>query len=897
MRASSIAYTALLVTVGLLPTSEVRAQPADAPKRVLVLKWDNREHPANQNYDQPFRAALRASAPGDIECYFEYLDTTNFPGEGQSLLLRDYLRQKYADHKIDVLVTTTSPALNFLLQQRAVLFPQTPIVFANERPVPTKVASKASATGIVYDNTYRKTVELALALHPGAKHLFVISGTLETIEGFESVARAALKGYENELAITYLTDLSLKDLKTRLERLPDRSIVLYIWQQVRDSRGNLLETSDVLAMIAQWSKAPIYGMSPVTVGLGVVGGYVWTNESRDEKLAELTRRVANGTRAVDIPIENAPALPMFDWRQLQRWRIPEERLPPGSIIRFRKPTMWQQFKWRIIAAVAAFTLQLLLIGALLVERRRAHARAAALVRAQRVLRESEERFRNMANTASVMIVVAGPDGQATFFNNGWLNFTGRTMEQELGSGWVEGVHPEDAHACLAEMSASYAKRSQCHVEYRLRRSDGEYRFVMCSGIPRFEADGAFAGYIASLVDITDVKRSHEQALASQKLESLGVLAAGIAHDFNNLLSGIMASSELQIHDLAEASPARETLERISSIASRGTEIVRELMIYAHQESPTFEEVDLGELVREMLQLLTVSISKSVALKIDLPGTVPLIHANPAQIRQVVMNLIINASDALEEQNGAISLTLRQVETPDTGIDSCGRTPSTGSWLRLEVRDSGCGMTDEILARIFDPFFTTKGMGRGLGLAAVRGIVDSHGGTIRVASRPGEGTKFEILLPCVSLAQVETHDTVPSSCSLTKNEALVRSILMVDDETHRRPMAQLLRGTGFSVMEASDSATGVEIFREQTSRIQAVLLELTLPGMPEVLVELRRARPNIPVILTSTYRREQMLTDEQSDVFYLQKPFGLGRLLEILHNISQGPAEMKRARAG
>jgi nitrogen-specific signal transduction histidine kinase len=420
---------------------------------------------------------------------------------------------------------------------------------------------------------------------------------------------------------------------------------------------------------------------------------------------------------------------------------------------------------------------------------------------------------------------------------------------------------------------------------------------MCSGIPRFEADGAFAGYIASLVDITDVKRSHEQALASQKLESLGVLAAGIAHDFNNLLSGIMASSELQIHDLAEASPARETLERISSIASRGTEIVRELMIYAHQESPTFEEVDLGELVREMLQLLTVSISKSVALKIDLPGTVPLIHANPAQIRQVVMNLIINASDALKEQNGAISLTLRQVETPDTGIDSCGRTPSTGSWLRLEVRDSGCGMTDEILARIFDPFFTTKGMGRGLGLAAVRGIVDSHGGTIRVASRPGEGTKFEILLPCVSLAQVETHDTVPSSCSLTKNEALVRSILMVDDETHRRPMAQLLRGTGFSVMEASDSATGVEIFREQTTRIQAVLLELTLPGMPEVLVELRRARPNIPVILTSTYRREQMLTDEQSDVFYLQKPFGLGRLLEILHNISQGPAEMKRARAG
>jgi PAS domain S-box-containing protein len=503
----------------------------------------------------------------------------------------------------------------------------------------------------------------------------------------------------------------------------------------------------------------------------------------------------------------------------------------------------------------------------------------------------------MADTAPVMIVVAGLDGQATFFNNGWLNFTGRTMQQELGSGWVQGVHPDDVHACLAKISASYKTRSQCEVEYRLRCSGGEYRFVMCSGIPRFEADGAFAGYIAALVDITDVKRSQEKALASQKLESLGVLAAGVAHDFNNLLGGIMASSELQIHDLAEASPARETLERISAIASQGTEIVRELMIYAGQENPHFEEVDLGELVREMLPLLSVSISKTVALKIDLRAGVPLIRANPAQIRQVVMNLIINASDALKEQDGAISLSLMPVDTPNTGSDSCVQTASTGSWVRLEVRDSGCGMTDEILTRIFDPFFTTKGMGRGLGLAAIRGIIDSHGGTIRVASRPGEGTTFEILLPCVSLAQVGAHDTVPSSSSPTRSEAFEGPILMVDDEIHRRPMAQLLRGTGFSVIEADDGATGIGIFREQTSRIRAVLLELTLPGMPEVLAELRRDCPNMPVILTSTYGREQMLTDEQSDIFYLQKPFGLGRLLEIFQNISQGRAERKRARAG
>ena len=266
-------------------------------------------------------------------------------------------------------------------------------------------------------------------------------------------------------------------------------------------------------------------------------------------------------------------------------------------------------------------------------------------RSEQALRESEERFRNMADTAPMMIVTSDADQSATFFNKEWLRFTGRTMEQELGKGWIAGVHPDDLEGCLAGLASSHQQQKECRMEYRLLRADGEYRSILCKGIPRFAPDRTFVGYIASLVDITDLKRSQEATLARHKLESLGVLAAGIAHDFNNLLGTIMADAELLADELGENAVARESTKKISAIAFRAAGIVRQLMTYAGQESTAFEPVDLAGLVREMLELVNVSISKRAVLDVQLPEKLPIIWANAAQIRQVVMNLITNASEA------------------------------------------------------------------------------------------------------------------------------------------------------------------------------------------------------------------------------------------------------------
>ena len=370
---SKLPRTALLVLtlVWLLPTTG-RAQQPDRPKHVLVLYWDEKDHPANTEFERNFQAALKNAAPGPIEFYSEFLESTRFPGEKQAKFLHDYVRQKYADNPIDVVVAYAGPALEFLFKYRGDLFPNTPIVFAaTNYPTAAQLEAEAGATGIVFVNTYRKTLDLALKLHPGTEQVFVVSGTLAHDKLYENMARGQLKGYESKAAITYLTDLPVEELRVRIKNLPERSIVLYVWQQARNDQGRLLESWDVLKLITPIARTPLYGMSFANVGLGIVGGYVYTMEANAARLAEMTLKVASGTRASNIPVENAPDVPMFDWRQLQRWSVPEDRLPKNSVIRFRELSLWQQFKWRILTAIAVFALQSVLIFALLLARKRA----------------------------------------------------------------------------------------------------------------------------------------------------------------------------------------------------------------------------------------------------------------------------------------------------------------------------------------------------------------------------------------------------------------------------------------------------------------------------------------------------------------------------------------------
>ena len=506
--------------------------------------------------------------------------------------------------------------------------------------------------------------------------------------------------------------------------------------------------------------------------------------------------------------------------------------------------------------------------------------------AEAALRESEALFRNLADTAPVMMWTTGPDKLCTFFNKTWLSFTGRTMEQELGHGWAEGIHPDDAERCFTGYCEAFDARRDFHIEYRLRRADGEYRWVLCSGVPRFAPGGVFAGYIGSDIDITDLKSAQVEAVERQKLESLGALTSGIAHDFNNLLGSVLAEAELAELEVSAGSSPVVQIQRIKAVAVRASEIVRELMIYSGQDQAEFGSVDLSRLVEEMLELLKVSISKHAVLKTELRKHLPAVRGNAAQIRQIVMNLIINASEALGEKDGVIHVT--------TSLAGGGRHRSTipstnlpeGDYLRLEVSDTGCGITEEQRARIFDPFFSTKFAGRGLGLAVVHGIVRAHAGAIQLSSRPGRGTKFQVFLPCAANGPDQNLASAPD-VAVETNGGAATLLFVEDEESLRTAVSKMLSRRGYSVVGAGDGSAAVHLLRSHPREIDLILLDMTLPGTPsrEVIAEAQRTRPAVKVVLTSAYSREMVAQSLEAPIVrgFIRKPFQFGDLLRLLRS--------------
>jgi PAS domain S-box-containing protein len=441
---------------------------------------------------------------------------------------------------------------------------------------------------------------------------------------------------------------------------------------------------------------------------------------------------------------------MFDWRQLQRWRVPEDRLPPASIVRFHELTMWQLYKRRIAGAIVLFALQALLIGALLVERHRARRSADALANSRRVLQESEERFRHMADTAPVLIWVSAPDKLYTFFNKGWLDFTGRSMEQELGNGWASGVYPEDLDRCLATYSSSFDARRTFQMEYRLRRADGEYRWILDNGVPLYREE-VFAGYVGSCIDITEQRRAEGASRRSldeiahlNRVAAMGELTASIAHEVNQPLTAILSNAQAASQFLGGESPdlaeVRECLTDIVADDKRAGEVIRRLRGLLKRGVFQPSLVDLNEVVSDAIRLLgNDAMLRNVSVKVEpFPG-LPAVRGDRIQLCQLALNLVMNGLDAVAERSPGDRLVLVRTGKAD------------GGGVELTVEDSGEGIAESDLPRVFEPFFSTKREGLGMGLSISRSIVQVHGGKIWAENGAGGGAIFRCLLPAAQQA--------------------------------------------------------------------------------------------------------------------------------------------------
>jgi PAS domain S-box-containing protein len=505
-------------------------------------------------------------------------------------------------------------------------------------------------------------------------------------------------------------------------------------------------------------------------------------------------------------------------------------------------------------------------------------------------RAEEERSRlvTAVEQAGEMIIVTDTDGIVQYVNPAFETVTGYSWEEAIGR-HIEalvkgGEHDEMLHQHLSE---TLGRGETWRERFTSRRKDGSLYQADSTISPVRDAAGNIISFVRVERDLTDQLALEAKIQQAQKQESLGVLAGGIAHDFNNLMMGIIGNADLALMDLPPKTPGRLHVKRIETAAGQVAELTNQMLAYSGKGRYVVEPIDLNRLVEEMMHLLQTVISKKTTLQFYLAQDLPALEADAGQVRQVVMNLITNASEAIGDSNGAISVTTGVVEADRASISGSylNEDVPEGRYVYLEVLDTGSGMDAKTQEKIFDPFFTTKFIGRGLGLAAVLGIVRGHRGVIQVSSDPGRGTTFKVLFPCVGdLAAVRAEQPI-----MVESAGPGATILVVDDdEAVRDVLKPMLEAAGYRVLTAADGREGVGVFRQHCDEISLVLLDMTMPHMDgkAAFREMRSIRSDVWVILSSGYN-EPDATRQFADnglTGFIQKPY---RSATLLTKIQEG----------
>lgn len=517
--------------------------------------------------------------------------------------------------------------------------------------------------------------------------------------------------------------------------------------------------------------------------------------------------------------------------------------------------------------------------------------------AEKKLLASEERYRTIVDTAGEGVWIVDESGLTQFANQQMGEILGCGVDDMLGKPVYDFLFPEDVETARARMHAMKMEGGQ-QFDVRMRKCDGSEVRAIMSARPRWDAEGKLQGWLAMFTDVTERYHAEENRRRlegriqhAQKLESLGVLAGGIAHDFNNLLMAILGNADLALQDLSDVAPARPSVLEIEHAARRAADLCKQMLAYSGKGRFELRHMNLSDVVSEMAHMLEVTISKKAVLRYLFPKSLPSVEADPTQMRQVVMNLITNASEAIGDKSGLITVATGAMHCDPDYFKTTYFTEdlAAGLYVYIEVSDTGCGMDAATVARVFDPFYTTKFTGRGLGLAAVLGIVRGHHGAVKIYSESGRGSTFKVLLPAVP-GPADVLSKFEALPILWKGEG---SILLVDDEVLVRETAsRMLERLGFKVIQAVDGRDAVARFMEHSDQICCVLLDLTMPHMDgeECYRELRRIRNDVRVIMSSGYN-EQDVTQRflgKGLGGFIQKPYRMESLSRTLQNILVRP---------
>ncbi len=479
------------------------------------------------------------------------------------------------------------------------------------------------------------------------------------------------------------------------------------------------------------------------------------------------------------------------------------------------------------------------------------------------------------------------------FNSNLAEIVGFSSIDNVSAKWQQYIHEDDfKSSARAIMDLINGKKESYVDQYRLKLTDGSYRWIFSRGkIVERDTYGKPIRIAGSITDITEQKEAETRRLAleyqmlqAQKLESLGLLAGGIAHDFNNLLTAILGNADMLLYELPDHLPVQQKLIDIRKAARRASELTRQMLAYSGKSTFTTEVIDLNSLIDELSSLFDISISKKVKISYELDEKIPCITGDPAQISQILMNLVLNASEAIENNGEVrISTSLKECSTAEINSLTLSSNMLPGTYLILEVSDNGSGIPQDKIKQIFDPFYTTKFTGRGLGLAAVSGIIRSHNAGLLAQSTIDEGTTFRIYFQ-------PTQDQPSVQCVEEKKPVDRQkkhvTVLVADDESYIRSLtSRMLKTAGFDVLLAENGIDAIRTFRENIDTVRCIILDLTMPEMDghEALIELRKINNKLPIIISSGYSEVDITSQFEGENIsgFLQKPYQFDELLLII----------------
>lgn len=716
----------------LLPAIAFGDEPQ---KNVLLFNSDDTSLPANVLVNQAIRSALKDSWKSPLQIYDEGQDSFRIPTEDYEAEMVNLLRRKYQRVHLDLIFALGPPVLRFLLKHQNELFSDTPIIFlVTDQSRIADLALGANVTGVSSKVELSPTLELALALHPLTERVVVVGGHASIDKGLLALAQKEFQTYEGRVAFTYLTDLTPEEVRQRLAVLPDKTVVVFLFFNA-DSAGRTYVSRDVLSQLAPTSRAPIYGSVETHLGHGIVGGQLLSYEALGVAAGRMGLRMLAGESAQSIAPQTVPNVTMVDWRQLRRWGIDEAKLPAGTVVRYKEFSVWELYKWRIIGAITLIVVEALGIVWLL------------FTQAKR--RQAEEARNNLAaivETSDDAILSNNLEGVITSWNAGAEKIYDYSASEIVGQ-HVLTLAPADLQNEVAGILGQIRRgESVDHLETMRVSKDGRKIDVSLTVSPIKDEYGMIIGASTIARDITARKKAEAEAVEQRaelahlsRVTLLGELSGSLAHELNQpltaILSNAQAAKRFLAHDDVDLDEVRDILTDIVDQDKRAGEVIHRLRLLFKKGEVEQQPLDVNNAVREVLKLIRGDLlNQRVTTLTKLGAALPTVKGDRVQLQQVLLNLVVNACDAMNGNAPPDRQIIVSTELAD------------GARVRFSVSDSGSGLPAGELEQVFEPFFTSKTNGLGLGLSVCRSIITTHGGKLWAFNNPEKGATFQFTLP-------------------------------------------------------------------------------------------------------------------------------------------------------